>query len=718
MVVLYYHLSLLPIIYKGVPMKLFLKLSLIFSLLTLALHAEREKVNLSMVISGGVSLGAYESGYNWAMIKMLNKVRENGKLVKPDLRSVAGASAGSINALLSAMYWCQEDSIPLTEDIKLLNDVDNNLFYETWVNLGIEDLLIKGEDPENKSTLFTRKGLEGKAAKIIEHLEKPIYRKNCEVPIGVSVTKATPIVETVQGIKIKNQHFSIPLTLKEKNGKAIVTNRSMPPSTDFYISIPGIKKDKSKLIDVLFASAAFPGAFQQVKLKYTYKDKTKSHYFIDGGAYDNIPLQLAIELDKNASHFVFIDPSNMRKELIKEEEEEEEEIPLGFITTNAIPLLNSLEIFQSMKLYQAINQYIRNDSSKTLILSSRFHPLTGGYLSHFAAFLDKNFRMYDYYVGVYDAVYHLAASFKTKSQYAHISQIELMNELKTRLGLDKSPEALAAYTLFLNTEFNHIKPKKTDRYSAIYNSFNTKKPDAKRYNNAEFKTFLTKLDMRYLDQYKKSFLSYAKKDVDHWYKRPLRSVVNRIATLENDRAEVYEDHESIAKGTSIAAWAGSTFVKEKNGFDFLPLNVPQDEGKEGLRTTLRLLPGEIATDMNNGGFSLGYTALYYKNMDILNGFEGKASYIVGDDTSNFVRVDLNAFKEYDDFMKFGAGVSFFGDMEGSFYKRDSAYGLNTYIDIVDIFRLTYVYRDGDYAKNNYFYFGIENIPSLIYWLNR
>lgn len=672
-----------------------------------------------MVISGGVSLGAYESGYNWAMIKMLNKVRENGKLVKPDLRSVAGASAGSINALLTAIYWCQEDSVPLTENTELLNDVDNNLFYETWVNLGIDDLVIKGEDPDNKSTLFTRKGLEEKAAKIIKQLEKPIYRKNCEVPIGVSVTKATPIVETVQGIKIKNQHFSIPLTLKEKNGKAIVTNKSMPPSTDFYISIPGIEKDKSKLIDVLFASSAFPGAFQQVKLKYTYKNKTRSHYFIDGGAYDNIPLQLAIELDKEASHFVFIDPSNMRKEPIKADEEEEEQIPIGFITTNAIPLLNSLEIFQSMKLYQAINQYIRNDSSRTLILSSRFHPLTGGYLSHFAAFLDKNFRMYDYYVGVYDAIYHLATSFKTRSQYGHLSQIELMDQLKTRLGLDEKPEALAAYTLFLNTEFSHIAPKTTDRYTAIYNSFNTKKPDAKRYTNAEFKTFLSKLDMRYLDQYDNSFLSYAKKDVDHWYKRPLRSVINRITTLENDRAEVYENHESIAKVTSISAWAGSTFIKEKDGFQFLPLNVPQDEGKKGLRTALRLLPGEFATDLKNGGFSLGYTALYYKDMDILNGFEAKASYIQSNNISDFVRMDIDTFKEYDDFMKFGAGVSFFGDVEGSFYKRDSAYGFNTYVDIMDIFRLTYVRRHGDDIDNNdYVYFGIENIPSLLYWLNR
>ena len=57
-------------------------------------------------------------------------------------------------------------------------------------------------------------------------------------------------------------------------------------------------------------------------------------------------------------------------------------------------------------------------------------------------------------------------------------------------------------------------------------------------------------------------------------------------------------------------------------------------------------------------------------------------------------------------------------MEGSFYKSDSAYGFNTYVDVMDIFRLTYVRRDGDIPDKNYLYFGIENIPSLIYWLNR
>ncbi len=698
-------------------MKLFFKLPLIFSLLTLSLHAEaeREKLNMSMVISGGVSLGAYEAGYNWAMIKMLNEVRDKRKLVEPDLRSVAGASAGSINALLTAMYWCQKPSVPLH------NSVDDNLFYETWVNLGIEDLVIRGKDPINKNSLFTRKGLEKKGETIIKHLKKPIFRKGCEVPMGVSVTKVKPIIENISGIKVKNQNFSVPLVFKEKNGQGIVENKELPKSTAFYLSIPGIEKDRQKLVNLLFASGAFPGAFQQVKLDYRYKGKNHSHYFIDGGLYDNVPLDLAIALDQNATQFLFMDPNNIRKEIIEEVKEGDEELPVGFITTNLIPVFSSFGIMQSMKLYDAINKNFRDDSNKTLILSSRHHPITGKFLSHFGAFLDVNFRTYDYYVGVYDAIYHLAESFKQREKkYAHFSQVKLMNILKTRLGLDNNPDALAAYTLFLNTEFYHTKPETTDRFSTIYNSFNIKKPNEERYDNDEFKAFLTKLDMHYIKESKKSFLYYAKKDIDHWEKRPLRYIVNRITTLENDRAEIYPDHAPIATMSSVGAWIASGSLKTKDGFYFLPLSVPRDEGKEALRTALRLLPGEVATDLKNGGVSLGYTALYYTDMDFINGFEAKASFVVSDDDDNFMHVDASAFNEYNDFIKFGAGVSFFGDMKGSFYKKETAYGLNTYIDIADIFRLTYIYRDGSSNKisNNYLYFGIENIPSLIYWLNR
>ena len=261
-----------------------IKLSFFFSFFTSSLlyaqytdNNTSQKVNFSLVISGGVSLGAYEAGYNWAIVKMLTTVKENNLLIEPNLKSVAGASAGSINALLSTMYWCQKETVPLH------NSIDDNLFYETWVNLGIEDLAIRGADPENKSSLFTRRGLKKKGKKIIEHLKKPIFKQGCEVPLGVAVTKVTPIIEEIHGIKVKNQNFSVPLAFKVNNSKGIIANKPLPPSEDFYISMPNIENNREKIIQLLFASGAFPGAFQQVKLDYIYKNKEHSNYVIDGG---------------------------------------------------------------------------------------------------------------------------------------------------------------------------------------------------------------------------------------------------------------------------------------------------------------------------------------------------------------------------------------------------------------------------------------------------
>jgi hypothetical protein len=326
--------------------------------------------------------------------------------------------------------------------------------------------------------------------------------------MGFAVTKVTPIVEEFQGIKIKNQNFSIPLSFKVRNGKASIVNKEMPEeSTAFHLAIPGIEQDYTKITDVLFASSAFPGAFQQVKLEYKYKGKIRSNYFIDGGAYDNIPLQLATELNPKASLFIFMDPNNMRKEPALTEKEEEEKPPVGFLTSSASPLSSSIEIFQQMKLYQAINQYFRGNSTKQLILSSRFHPLTAGYLAHFGAFMDKNFRMYDYHVGVYDGIYHLAEKLRKKGGFGHKSQLEVMDVLMKDLDIDKNKEALTAYNFFKATEFKHTKPKTDNRYAAIYQAFDLETRDTERYTNEKFKSFLAKLDMRYIPVKEGSFVS-------------------------------------------------------------------------------------------------------------------------------------------------------------------------------------------------------------------
>ncbi len=698
-------------------MRISFKKSLFFLSLALApLSAsaiESRPIDFSTVISGGVSLGAYESGYNWAMIKMLSTLNSSPKWhIKPNLRSVAGASAGSINALLIATYWCQNPSSSYE------NSVEDNLFFETWVNLGLEDLIIKGSDPHNKSTLFSRKALRKKAEKIMAHLEKPVFKEECSIPMGFTVTKVTPIVETYQNIPIKNQNFSVPFDFSVHRGKVTIRNKTMPQkSTLFYLSIPGIEKDYTKIVDVLFASSAFPGAFEQVKLRYAYKGRVRESYFIDGGVYDNIPLGLATVLNPKANNFLLIDPNNMRKEPPSSDEEEEEP-PIGFFASSLIPLVSSVEILQQMKLYQAINQYFRNHPERKLILSSRYHPLTAGFLEHFGAFLDKNFRLYDYHVGVYDAIYQLADRLGKIGIYSELSQPERMDLLMQKLAIDKSKEAYTAYRFFKATEFHLEKPDRDNRYAAIYYAFDRKLPDSKRYTADAFKAFLAKLDMRYLPVKKRSFLYYARKDVDNWYKRPLRYLVDRVTYLENERAKVYPGYKTTAKALGLGAWLASGMLKEQEGWDVLPINAPLDPEERAYRNMLRFVPTELSVDTVNGGFSFAYEAYWYHKMGFLNGLDFKASYNVHKSDGDFVRFDADAFSEYNDFLTVGAGVSAFGNVERRFYERDTAYGGNVYLDVMDIFRMTYVYRHGNVQDNNYLYFGVENLPSLIYWLSR
>jgi predicted acylesterase/phospholipase RssA len=699
-------------------MHIFLKISILLFIASLSINAkiipEKKPIDLSMVISGGVSLGAYEAGYNWAMIKMLSHIRDHSQIAQPKLRSVTGASAGSINALLTAIYWCQKPEIDDS------NSIENNLFYNTWVDLGLSDLIITDPKSNNKSTLFKRDKLKIKSEKILEKLKKPIFRKGCKIPLGFSVTKAKPITTEFQnsGIKIKNQHFSIPLTLKEKNNKLTLSNRKMSKSTDYYISIPNIEEDNSKVIDVLFASSAFPGAFKQIKLDYLYEGEKKSSYFIDGGAYDNLPLQLATELDKQAKEFIFIDPSNMRKEKERYTTLDEEKEPIGFLTSNAIPLLDSLDIFQSMRLYNAITQYFQEGSGKQLILSSRYHPITGKFLGHFGAFLDKDFRIYDYHVGVYDAIYHLSKAMKQRGYMPNIELQTLMLKQKIVLGMDENPKALSAFNLFFSTEFSPKKPVVIkDMFSNIYFAFNKQLNDAERYNLTEFKTFLQKLNPKYLTD-SHSFIPRDDKSIQNWYKRPLQLLINRITVLENNYADIEGNSKVFANVTNMMAWMGNNFVKKQNGFDFLPMSIPQDVSNPILANTLRILPNEINTDVKNGGIGFAYNIYSYQEENNDHGYESKIALQQSDDMNNFFRLDVNMFQEKKDFIKFGIGGSLFGKFNQTFYDTDSLYGANAYVDILDIFRLTYVHRWGETQEKNFIYFGIENLPSLIYWLQR
>jgi len=675
---------------------------------------DRRTVDMAMVISGGVSLGAYEAGYNWATIRMLSLLRAGDLPVHPVLRSVAGASAGSINALLSAMYWCQD---PGEKEHNLIED---NLFFDTWVELGLEDLLVPPDDTENRSTLFSRRVLEKKADAIIRHLYRPLFRDGCEVALGFAVTKAVPIEEEFQRIPIRNQAFSIPLTLKIKKRRAVFENREIPVTDDlFLMQIPGISKERKKIKRLLFASSAFPGAFTQVRMRYRYKGRVGEGYFIDGGVYNNTPLDLAIALDGRTSLFIFVDPDNLRRHK-KKRADKKEKPPVGFLKTNLAPLANAADIYQKMFFYQAINRYFRHHPRRRLILSSRFHPLTAGFLEHFGAFLDRNFRLYDYHVGVYDAIFRLAEVLRRMPAYKKIPQTEMMDRLARRLGIDRDPEAKTAYRFFKATEFRKKKIPGANRYGAIYYAFKKGADEKSRYSAKNFKYFLRHLDRRYLPAKPGSFLEYATRDPEQWYRRPLRYVINRITALENYQAEIDPSHEPVAELLNILAWGGSSLVRKKEGWEVQSVHAPKEKKHPGMRRALQFLPKEIAFDAVNGGLSLAYEAGYYADIGWIDGFEFRGSYNFRKkrDGGDFLRLDADLFHEYNEAVTLGFGLSGFGNIERSFFEKENAYGLNAYVEFMEMLRATYVWRHGDDFESHSLYLGIENLPSLIYWLQR
>ena len=62
----------------------------------------------ALTLSGGVSLGSYEAGLNWALVRVFRA--DMGDMLlrrRPRLVGVTGASAGSINALLVAALYCE-----------------------------------------------------------------------------------------------------------------------------------------------------------------------------------------------------------------------------------------------------------------------------------------------------------------------------------------------------------------------------------------------------------------------------------------------------------------------------------------------------------------------------------------------------------------------------------------------------------------------------------
>ncbi|MEZ4466181.1 MAG: patatin-like phospholipase family protein [bacterium] len=209
--------------------------------------AEPERVGL--VVSGGISLGSYQAGVLYARIKDLRARR-----AEAGLELVTGASAGSINAWLTVVGWCDDRPERMA--------FFANPFFDIWTNVGLDALLpltddgatyarLVGEtlgsarvvrigrdlaaapeppDPwaagEHPQGLLTRNAFGVVGRYLAERLADTGYRDGCRVRTAVTLTgaEAVELPLAAGDATVRTLRFVVPLTAEVTGGRLAVRN--------------------------------------------------------------------------------------------------------------------------------------------------------------------------------------------------------------------------------------------------------------------------------------------------------------------------------------------------------------------------------------------------------------------------------------------------------------------------------------------------------------
>ena len=402
-----------------------------------------------MAIKGGISLGSYETGVNRAILKYIEKKDRNAKIV-----SFSGASAGSVNAVLSAIDTCIVDKKTKDNEVDGVSEIkdtlDSNFMQTSW-DIGIDGLVQSGVDDKNKLStksndedsykeagMFSRVAFKDKK-ELLKILSERTVKYDCKLTITMSVTKFEPIEYMVNeiGAVVQLQRFVVPIDVLVDSSKKLIFKNSK--LDDFKYKKPGVMPstylnlvtnkdgniDFDDVWNLAMASSAFPLAFHPVELSFCFphvlkdqpckKGNATTALFSDGGLFDNSPIGVAWDIANPESgsdkfknkKLIYINPDSYRtNDAVIKRVNNKQNIGLseygGYFADSLLTAHESV--------YKSSIEKIFTSGSETRIfyMTNRYHNLLADLHAHFGAFYAKEYRMHDYLVGVYDG-FHIAA---------------------------------------------------------------------------------------------------------------------------------------------------------------------------------------------------------------------------------------------------------------------------------------------------------------------
>lgn len=414
----------------------------------------------TLVSQGGVSLGSWQAGYAYIVTERLKHAR--GTDLRPVYRTVAGASAGAVNALAFGLEGCRanarapEDTLAWkvwVEHLRLFAGKDDRPGLLDSPAEGTEGLALFSDAPLQAAMDDARRELAATAGELTQtcafdlgfvttHLtcsETPIHvrvdrgdvRQSVTAPraserfaVGVHLNPGSP--STSASVTFRNL-FQLPASHTSDGSAAI-------PDEAFFAQLGlDAAPRRDDVLEGIRASGAFPFAFPPVQLEYRTYDAAarrflpKSGSFVDGGVLENTPLGLAVavnrrraslrdnpwfgDLDSAADTYVYISPG------VHSWSPEYRGLPGKSAPSKRSPLgvyfdwLSDVAGAGSMaRLSQATEEYpfLREDRDNDrtpprMVVPVRSLPIMGDQLGHFFAFTEREFRVFDYVVGMVDA---------------------------------------------------------------------------------------------------------------------------------------------------------------------------------------------------------------------------------------------------------------------------------------------------------------------------
>jgi hypothetical protein len=280
--------------------------------------------------------------------------------------------------------------------------------------------------------------------------------ESCDVVVGVSVTRVTPRKIIIE------EGLTVPRVLETFVVRVQGRGMGRPPRLSNYVDPIGLvpssllsfvddesaeatQKNFSQLSALVLASGAFPLAFKPRRIEYCLSKPGRNgqpgdtrcevpdftDLFVDGGVFDNNPLRLAWTLaDRRLmrradGRFAWADPRtpaeatlqpgvrylylDPRTEVFPVEPPVVDATPeAGFLARVLSMSGDMVQSAQARELGQLVNE--RADLPKRLHLAMTNFPKASEHLWAFIGFFEQDFRRFDFYLGMYDALVELKAS--------------------------------------------------------------------------------------------------------------------------------------------------------------------------------------------------------------------------------------------------------------------------------------------------------------------